>query len=141
MTLKPITDRAEVAIDFPDKAYMGSFGRASSFEATADEAGVTIRLARGGEERRRVEIHLHHYLFAGVLADIAAALAARPPLDEAHRARLVDAARALVAALDRPPARNGAATGEGTGTASGGSATAGPARAVGATEGERAAGG
>lgn len=102
MSLKPITDRAEVAIDFPDKAYMGSFGRASAFEAAADGEGVTIRLARGGEEKRRVEIHLHHYLFAGVLADVAASLAARPPLDEAHRRVLLDAARALVAALDRP---------------------------------------
>ncbi len=117
MTLKPITDRAEVAIDFPDKAYMGSFGRASSFEATADAEGVTIRLARGGEERRRVEIHLHHYLFAGVLADVAAALAALPPLDEAHRARLLEAARALAAALDRPPAPNGAAQREAPGGA------------------------
>lgn len=101
MTLKPITDRAEVAIDFPDKAYMGSFGRASSFEATADEAGVTIRLTRTGEDKRRAEIHLHYYLFAGVLADIAAAIAARPPLDEAHREPLLAATRALLAALER----------------------------------------
>lgn len=102
MSLKPITDRAEVAIDFPDKAYMGSFGRASSFEAGADGEGVTIRLARTGEDRRVAEVHLHHYLFAGVLADIAAALAARPPLDEAHRAPLLAAARALLAAVERP---------------------------------------
>jgi len=101
MTLKPITDRAEVAIDFPDKAYMGSFGRASSFEATADDEGVTIKLARSGEHRRTAQMHLHYYLFAGVLADIAAALAARPPLDEAHRVPLLAAARALVSALER----------------------------------------
>ncbi|MCS7268036.1 MAG: hypothetical protein N2038_06115 [Geminicoccaceae bacterium] len=101
MTLKPITDRAEVAIDFPDKAYMGSFGRASSYEAEADAEGVTIRLARTGEDKRRAEIHLHYYLFAAVLADIAASLANRPPLDAAHRAPLLEAARALVAALER----------------------------------------
>ncbi len=102
MTLKPITDRAEVAIDFPDKAYMGSFGRASSFEAEADAEGVTIRLARSGEDKRRAEIHLHYYLFAAVLADIAASLAARPPLDEAHRTALLEAARRLTEALERP---------------------------------------
>ena len=28
----PITDKAEVSIDFPDKFYMGSFGRGSRFE-------------------------------------------------------------------------------------------------------------
>lgn len=105
MTLKPITDRAEVAIDFPDKAYMGSFGRASSFEAVADLEGVTIRLARSGEDKRRAEIHLHYYLFAGVLADIAASLAARPPLDDAHRIPLLEAARALMAALEPRPER------------------------------------
>ncbi|MCX8102646.1 MAG: hypothetical protein RMK81_04305 [Geminicoccaceae bacterium] len=105
MTLKPITDRAEVAIDFPDKAYMGSFGRASAFEAAADAEGVVIRLARSGEEKRKAEIHLHYYLFAGVLADIAAALAARPALDDAHRIPLLEAARALVAALEPRPAR------------------------------------
>lgn len=102
MTWKPITDRAEVAIDFPDKAYMGSFGRASSFEASADAEGVTIKLARTGEDRRTASLHLHYYLLAGVLADIAAALAARPPLDAAHREPLVAAVRALLAALDRP---------------------------------------
>jgi hypothetical protein len=101
MTLKPITDRAEVAIDFPDKAYMGSFGQASSFEATADGEGVTIKLARSGEDRRTAQMHLHYYLVAGALADIAAALAARPPLDDAHREPLLAAARALVSALER----------------------------------------
>jgi hypothetical protein len=114
MSLKPITDRAEVAIDFPDKAYMGSFGRSSAFEAGADADGVRIRLARTGEDKRVAEIHLHHYLFAAVLADVAAALAARPPLDEAHRAPLREAARALLAALEpRPPAAAGAAPGDG----------------------------
>ncbi len=103
MTMKPITDRAEVAIDFPDKAYMGSFGRASSFEAGADAEGVWIKLARGGEDKRVAELHLHYYLFAGVLDDIARALAARPPLDAAHREVLEAAVRALLQAVERPP--------------------------------------
>lgn len=117
MSLKPITDRAEVAIDFPDKAYMGSFGRSSAFEAGADAEGVRIRLARTGEDKRVAEIHLHHYLFAAVLADVAAALAARPPLDEAHRAPLREAARALLAALEQRPGEPTGAPAPGAGAA------------------------
>ena len=29
MSLHPIADKAEVSVDFPDKAYLGSFGRHS----------------------------------------------------------------------------------------------------------------
>lgn len=36
MSLHPIADKAEVSVDFPDKAYMGSFGRHSQFDAYAD---------------------------------------------------------------------------------------------------------
>jgi hypothetical protein len=37
MSLHPISDKAEVAVDFPDKAYIGSFGRHSQFDAYADD--------------------------------------------------------------------------------------------------------
>ena len=99
-----ITDKAEVAIDFPDKAYSGGFGRDSSFEVRAEEDGMLLRLVRGSGERRAAEIHLHHFLLAAVIEDLAAALAARPPLDEAHRLPLLRAAQQLAAALDRAPA-------------------------------------
>ena len=59
MTKRPIVDRAEVGIDFPDKSYLGSFTRHSAFEAAADHEGVTIRLIRPGTERRQADIHLH----------------------------------------------------------------------------------
>jgi hypothetical protein len=36
MSLHPISDKAEVFVDFPDKAYIGSFGRHSQFDAYAD---------------------------------------------------------------------------------------------------------
>lgn len=101
MTMKPITDKAEVSLDFPDKAYMGSFGRASSFEVGVEEDGVVIKLAHSGEEKRRVELHLHYYLLGDVLGEMAGALAARPPIDEAHRASLADAADKLAATLRR----------------------------------------
>jgi hypothetical protein len=103
MTMKPITDKAEVALEFPDKAYMGSFGRASAFEAAVERDGVVVKLARTGEERRAVEVHLHWYLFADILQEIARGLGTAEPLDDAHRRPLKDAAAALLAALGGAP--------------------------------------
>ena len=31
--MHPIADKAEIAIDFPEKLYIGEFGRHSSFDA------------------------------------------------------------------------------------------------------------
>ena len=99
--MHPISDKAEVAIDFPDKAYMGGFGRECSFAAQADEDGMMIRLVRTSGEKREAEIHLHHYLFAGILDDLAESLGKQEPIDEAHRQPLLAAARHLAAALER----------------------------------------
>ena len=101
MPLHPIIDKAEVGIDFPDKYYSGGFGRDSSFEARAEDEGVLIRLVRQGGEKRAVAIHLHHYLLAGILEELARSLAERQPIDIAHREPLLVAARALATALER----------------------------------------
>ena len=61
-TTHPVPDKAEVAIDFPDKVYMGSFSRTSVFEARAENDGLLIKLVRRGEDSREVEVHLHHHL-------------------------------------------------------------------------------
>ena len=44
--MKPIPDRAEVSLDFPEKAYMGAFGHAARFEAhaRADQDRKSTRL-------------------------------------------------------------------------------------------------
>ena len=103
MPMHPIADKGEVAIDFPDKFYSGGFGRDSSFEARAEDDGVLIRLVRSGVEKRAVSIHLHHFLLAGILADLAGSIANRDPIDVVHRAPLLEAARALVSALEQSP--------------------------------------
>ena len=100
MTKRPIADRAEIAIDFPDKSYLGSFTRHSAFEATADKDGVLLRLIRGGSEKRQADLHLHYHLFADALQEIAAAIEQGHPVDEAHRAPLLKAARRLAEALE-----------------------------------------
>jgi len=101
--MHPIADKAEIAIDFPDKLYMGGFGRDCDFEARAESDGMLIRLVRSGEDRRVAEIHLHHFLFAGILDDLAKSLAEREPIDAVHREPLRDAARRFLAALEAAP--------------------------------------
>jgi hypothetical protein len=101
--MHPIADKAEIAIDFPDKLYMGGFGRDCDFEARADADSMLIRLVRSGEDKRVAEIHLHHFLFANILDDLARSLAQREPIDEAHREPLVNAARRFLAALEGAP--------------------------------------
>jgi hypothetical protein len=105
MPLHPIADKAEVSVDFPDKAYIGSFGRNSQFDAYADADSVAIRLVRPGEDRREAMMHLHFGLLAEILAEVARSLAAHDQLDEQHRAELSDAAKQLCAALEPRAAR------------------------------------
>jgi hypothetical protein len=102
--MRPITDRAEVAIDFPEKAYVGSFGHAATFAARAAADGVELRLTHDGSPKRSAELHLHWYLFADILDEIAASLEGCAGLiDEAHRAVLAEAAERLYRALAAAP--------------------------------------
>jgi hypothetical protein len=101
MSLHPISDKAEVSVDFPDKAYIGSFGRHSQFDAYADNDSVAVRLVRPGEDRREAVMHLHYGLQADILVEIAKSLAARPELDEQHRTELNEAAKQLWRSLER----------------------------------------
>lgn len=87
----PIPDKAEVSIDFPHKFYMGSFGRESRFNVTADKEGVHIHLDRPGEERRHVGFHLHHSLLAGILHAMGDAISGVDGLDAHHRKLLREA--------------------------------------------------
>lgn len=99
--MKSITDKASVSVDFPDKAYMGSFGHESGFEVRVDGDEVLLKLVRGGDERREVAVHLHYYLLADILTEMAGALTAAEPLDEAHRAPMREAAQALAKSLTK----------------------------------------
>ena len=103
MSLHPITDKAEISVEFPEKVYIGHFERQSQFDATVEAAGVAIRLVRPGEDRREAVIHLHHGLLAEILSALAEAFARREPLDEAHRAALHEAATQLAAGLAERP--------------------------------------
>jgi hypothetical protein len=68
--LKPIIDKAEVAIDFPDKTYFGTFGRNSVFDVACDGERVRLRLSHPGTDQRTAEIHVHYYLLADILGPL-----------------------------------------------------------------------
>ena len=99
--MKPVADKAEVSVDFPDKTYMGSFGHEAEFDVRSEDDGVVLKLLRRGAERREVSIHMHYYLLADVIGAMAELFAAQPAIDEAHREPLFDAANALRSALKK----------------------------------------
>src|SRR5262245_32582224 len=99
---RPIPDKAEIALEYPDKLYIGTFERAARFDAHFDETGISLALHRTGDAdtRKSVRIHIHYGLFAEILRDLARTVSALPPSDAAHRDALRDAARELARALD-----------------------------------------
>jgi hypothetical protein len=42
---KPIPDKAEVAIEYPDKLYIGAFERSSRFDAHLDATRISLMLS------------------------------------------------------------------------------------------------
>jgi hypothetical protein len=70
---KPIPDKAEVALEYPDKLYIGTFERTSRFDAHLDENGISLSLHRTGaaDVRKTVRMHFHYGLFADILHDLA----------------------------------------------------------------------
>src|ERR1700694_941420 len=92
---KPIPDKAEVAVEYPDKLYIGTFAQTARFDAHLDEAGISLSLHRMGAEdvRKSVRMHFHFALFAEILRDLATTVKAVPPDDIAHRTALRDAAK------------------------------------------------
>ena len=103
---KPIPDKAEVALEYPDKLYIGTFEQTARFDAHLDQAGISLSLHRTGEAetRKSVRMHFHYALFAEILHDLARTVSAVPPADAAHRDALREGAKALYRALD--PRRN-----------------------------------
>ncbi len=98
---KPIPDRAEVALEYPEKLYIGTFERSSRFDAHLDEKGLSLVLERTGDAdtRKSVHLHLNFELLAEILRDIARTVATIPREDAAHYASLKNAAQELQAAF------------------------------------------
>ena len=99
---KPIPDKAEVAIEYPDKLYIGTFERTARFDAHLDQVGISLSLQRTGADNAHKSVHMHfHYaLFAEILHDLAKTVASFPAGDLAHREALRVAAKTLYLALE-----------------------------------------
>ncbi len=105
--MKPIPDKAEVVLEYPEKYYAGTFERSGRFDAHFDDSGVTILLDHPGDSdtRKSVHLHMHHALFAGILDGLASAVPALPKGNTAQWEALSQAAKALHEALvaAKPP--------------------------------------
>jgi hypothetical protein len=99
---KPIPDKAEVALEFPDKVYIGTFERTSRFDVHFDERGISLHLQRGGdaEMHKTVRMHLHYALFTEILCELSKTVSSVPLNSAVNRDALRDAAEALYLALD-----------------------------------------
>jgi len=98
---KPIPDKAEVALEYPDKFYIGTFERSARFEAHLDATGIALVLERTGDAdaRKSVHMHINYALFAEILDDLAASVEALPMTDHEHRAAMAEAAKRLYMVL------------------------------------------
>ncbi|MCP4317725.1 MAG: hypothetical protein GY789_17325 [Hyphomicrobiales bacterium] len=96
---KRVQDKAVVSIEFPDKVYIGSFARNSKVEARAEDDGLLIKLVSAGEQKREVEMHLHHHVLADILAEWAESLVDDPPMQTDHRKTLKSALKRVEKAL------------------------------------------
>ena len=98
---KPMPDKAEVALEYPDKLYIGAFEKSSRFDAHLDETGISLSLYRGGtpDTRKSIRMHFHYAFFAEILHELARTVTRLPLADTAHRDALGDAAKALYRAL------------------------------------------
>jgi hypothetical protein len=81
---KPIPDKAEVALEYPDKFYIGTFERSARFDARFDDMGVSLLLEHPGD----ADVHKSvHYPLRALFADILRGLAKTVcgcPNDAAH---------------------------------------------------------
>jgi hypothetical protein len=98
---KPIADKAEIALEYPDKLYMGTFERSSRFAASLDATGIALVLEHPGAEdvRKSIHLHLNFGLFADILRDLASTVSRIPRDDIMHRDQLEQAVAELHKAL------------------------------------------
>jgi hypothetical protein len=98
---KPIPDKAEIALEYPDKLYVGTFERPSRFEAHLDPTGIALMVERPGADdvHKSIHVHIHFGLFADILRELASTVGRIPKDDLMHRDRLVQAVAELHTAL------------------------------------------
>jgi hypothetical protein len=98
---RPIPDKAEIALEYPDKLYLGTFEHSSRFEAHLDPTGFALILERPGAEdvRKSIHMHINFGLFASILGELASTVSGIPKDDILHRDQLTQAVAELHRAL------------------------------------------
>ena len=98
---KPVPDKAEIALEYPDKFYVGTFEHSSRFEAHLDPTGFALVLERPGaaDVRKSIHMHIHFGLFADILRDLASTVGRIPKDDVMHHDQLAQAVAELHKAL------------------------------------------
>ena len=98
---KPIPDKAEIALEYPDKVYVGTFERSSRFEAHLDPTGIALILERPGADdvHKSIHMHINFGLFADILRELASTVGGIPKDDILHRDQLTQAVAELHQAL------------------------------------------
>jgi len=106
---KPIPDKAEITLEYPDKLYLGTFGRSSRFDAHLDGTGVSLLFDCPGDAatRKSVHIHIQFALFADILRTLAETVPGVPSAADCSDLR--EAARVLCHALAAACGANDAA--------------------------------
>jgi hypothetical protein len=104
---KPIPDKAEVAVEYPDKLYIGTFERSARFDAHFEKDAISLSLysAAASDTRKTVHMHFHCALFAEILRELAKTAPSLQKDDIVHRDELREAAKSFYEAL-RPDPRD-----------------------------------
>ena len=105
--MKRVSDQAEVAIDFPEKFYMGSFSNTSRFAVLVEGGGVGLKIVKESSPKRTFEMHLHHELLTDILREWAATIRAGAEISDHDRSDLIGALNDVAAALAETEAEPG----------------------------------
>ena len=97
---KAIPDKAEIALEYPDKLYVGTFELHRGLKRIF-ATSLSLILERLGDEdvRKSLHMHINFGLFASILSELASTVRRIPKDDILHRDQLAQATAELHRAL------------------------------------------
>lgn len=97
---RPMTGKAEIVLEYPDKFHIGTFGRTDRFDARfeANEVLLTVQCEDATGACRSMRLQLQPQVFVDLVSALAQSVCATAP-SEVHREALCAAAETLHHAL------------------------------------------
>lgn len=97
---RPLSGKAEIVLEYPDRALIGIFGQADQCHARFDANAALLTLQRSDDSGacRFMGLNLEPQVLADILSELAGSVSGASPA-EASRAALREAAEALARAL------------------------------------------